>query len=471
MHAKAIKRFGMARRLAVMLGILFVLLVIAAFRFPRDPQIKALFQQSQQEDHDNAEEVKNLKAASLSVATTSESSTGWPQWRGPQRDGRAPAGPFRTDWDREPPKVLWEIPSGLGFGSFAVTGGKLYIHDNAGTKEEPKERLRCLDAATGASVWEYVVTADYSSIDKGFAPGPRATVAVDGNRVYTVGATGLFLCVQAPDAPGGQPRELWRHDFNTEFEAKSPGFGVACSPLIEGDLVIVQPGGKRRTVAAFDKLTGELRWAAGDQPSGYSSPMPATIDGKRIIFGMTANAHFAVRADGTGFATYKWITNTGENVATPIVVGEYVFISSSYNHGCALLRVKPEGEQIKFEEVYVRINKVMRNHHSTSVYFDGYLYGFDDTVLRCVDFRRGRVKEDWEAERIQKGCLILVDKYLLVFSENGDVSIVEATPEEFRLVAKRSSGLDGGRNWALPVLVDGRLYLRGSDKIVCWDVK
>jgi outer membrane protein assembly factor BamB len=286
-----------------------------------------------------------------------------------------------------------------------------------------------------------------------------------------VGATGKFLCLELPTA-GGQPKLLWEHDLIGEFRASIPGWGVACSPLLTGDLVIVQPGGKDGSVAAFTRSSGELRWKTGSNPGGYSSPVSATLGGVRVIYAFTGNALLCVRAsDGELLDEYAWTTQHNANIATPVVHDQWVFISSGYNKGCALLRAEASGDRVQFREVYARSNRVMRNHHSTCVFKDWYLYGFDDSRLKCVDFKDGKEKEDWEATALRKGSLILAGKHLIVLGEDGTLSLVEATPEEFRLVASVPSGLGRSENWALPVLVDGRLYLRDGQKVICLDVR
>src|SRR5436305_13262967 len=212
-------------------------------------------------DGENPAEMEKLGGAKLTVVPAAAPEVGWPQWRGPTRDGRAPAGPLRTDWDANPPKPVWSAPCGGGFSSLAVVGGRVYTQDRQGESE----RVFCLDAATGRQLWEHAYPADYSALTRGYANGPRATATVEGNRVYAVGAAGRFVCLEAPTA-SGPPRLLWEHDLIGEFRASVLDWGVACSPLVEGESVIVQPGGKDGSVAAFDKATGALRWKAGSNP-------------------------------------------------------------------------------------------------------------------------------------------------------------------------------------------------------------
>jgi outer membrane protein assembly factor BamB len=454
-------RRGSARTLLLVAGVLAVL-GLAGYKASRHPWVRSW---TTGHDADNPAELAALETAPLAVAPAGSE---WFQWRGPDRDGRAPDGPFRTDWDKTPPKTLWSAPCGGGFSSFAVAGGRVYTQD----RQDDTERVICLNADTGEPVWQYAAGADFGKVSGGYATGPRATPTVAGNRVYAVGTVGRFVCLEAPASAGGQPRVVWEHDLVTAFDADVPQWGFASSPLLEGDLVIVQPGGRGGSVAAFDRSTGALRWKAGSNPNGYSSPVAATVGGVRVVFALTGDALLCVRAaDGKVTGKYKWDTSFNGNIATPIVVGDYVFLSSGYNKGCALLRAVAGADAVGLEEVYARNNRVMRTHHSTCVYRDGFLYGFDDSRLKCVDFRKGREVEDWEADGVAKGTLILAGNHLIVLTETGDLVLAEATPEEYRQVVKLPKTLTGSQTWTLPVLAGGRLYLRDDEKVLCLDVR
>jgi outer membrane protein assembly factor BamB len=295
--------------------------------------------------------------------------------------------------------------------------------------------------------------------------------------VYSVGATGLFLCLEAnPGGPNG--KELWRHDLLAEFGASLPTWGIASSPLIEGDLVIVQPGGRTGSVVAFDRTTGEKRWATGKNPNGYSSPIAATVGGVRQVVAVTGDAILGVRpSDGKQLWSHPWVTEHRGNIATPVVVdANHVFVSSGYGKGCVLLQVSADGDGAKVKELYYRKARVMKNHHSSCVARGEYLYGYDDETLRCVDWKKGQAKADWEGvddngRNLRKGSVILADKHLIGLTETGTLFLAEAKPEEFELLGQLPGVLTGGQCWALPVLADGRIYLRDAEKVVCLDVK
>ena len=449
------------RRLMLLAGVLLVIGMLGALAYLRWATILGWLD----DERVNQAAVEDLRSATLPTPTAATPDIGWPQWRGPNRDGVAPAGPLNPDWTEGRPRRLWVTPCGHGYASLAVVGGRVYGHDF----RDNAERIFCLDAETGKELWTFSEPADYSGMDRTYATGPRATPTVHGGKVYAVGAAGRFVCLEPPAASGGQPKLLWAHDLLTEFDAKSPQWGVACSSLIEGDLVVVQPGGRKGSVTAFDKNTGELRWSAGKDPSGYSSPVAATLGGVRQIVAVTGKSVLGIRpADGGVLWTYSWLTQFDANIATPLVVGDYVFVSSSYSKGCALLRV----EGTSMTEVYFRKNRVMRNHQNTCVYRDGYLYGYDDRELKCVNLRTGEVVKDWEAPpSIGKGSVILVDKYLLGQTETGKLFLADADPAGFRLRGQTSEVFAGGQNWATPVLVDGRLYVRNHEDVKCFDVR
>jgi outer membrane protein assembly factor BamB len=341
------------------------------------------------------------------------------------------------------------------------------------------DRVLCLDAKTGTELGFHASQTDNTRV--GYGSGPRATPTVHEGRVYALGTTGTFVCLGTKDPAGAATELLWQHDLTTEFAADVPQWGFASSPLIEGDLVVVQAGGRNGSVVAFNRVTGALAWTAGSEPNGYSSPVAATLGGERMIVAVTGKSVVGIRpSDGRVLWSLPWETQFSGNIATPLVIGDYVFVSSSYSKGCMLVRVAGSGDAVRAERVYFRSNRVMRNHHSTCVYRDGYLYGFDDVTtggrceLRCVDLRKGEAVEDWigrtpDNRDVVKGSLILADKYLLGLTQTGTLFLADADPKEFLLRGQVPGVLTGSDTWALPVLVDGRIYLRDATKVVCLD--
>lgn len=401
--------------------------------------------------------VRELQDHSL-PAESVPSTAGWPQWRGPRRDGISHETGLRTDWPAEGPPVLWQAKIGPGYSSIAVADGRVVTM----FQDNDNEVVIGWDATKGHELWRFPYPVQYAT-DRSYGPWPRATPTIDGNRVYTLGGGGLLLCL---DAANG--KEVWRHDLRVEFDASQPRWGFAQSPLVENGLVFVNPGGPNgQSLAAFDKISGKLIWKALDDPAGYSSPISTTAAGISQLLFFTGNALVSVApTDGKLFWRYPWNTNFECNIATPIVRGDYVFISSGYGKGCALLKIEKDGPAgARTREVY-RSNR-MKNHFSTSVLLGEHLYGFDDPgMLTCLDFRTGKVV--WRERGYGKGSLLAADGLLLVLAENGKLALVEASPAAFR--ERSAFSFSASRCWSPPVLGDGRLYVRDDAKLVCYDV-
>jgi outer membrane protein assembly factor BamB len=453
-----------ARTVILTLGVTATL-AIGGFAALQSSRVRSWFAR----DSENPAEIEKLAGAVLTNDKPPEAATGSPQWRGASRKGIAPAGNFRTDWNKTPPKELWRVSIGGGYGSCSVVGGKLYVQD----KQGDKERVVCLDAETGQQVWDYAYEAGQAGADRNYAIGPRATPTVAGNWVFTVGGSGKLLALEVE---GTAAKMRWEHDLLNEFGAPMPQWGVACSPLLLGDLVIVQPGGKDAAVVAFDRTSGEVRWKAGSNPSGYSSPVAAPIGGQETVFAFMGDALLTIRpTDGKVTDSFKWTTDNKGNIATPLVVDEYVFISSAYGMGCALLRAERSGDEVKFVKVYERRRNGFQNHHATSVYKDKHLFGVDGTRasggLKCVEFSTGKEVEDWGDRKINEASLILAGDHLILQTASGELCLVEANPKEFNFIAKTPKILSGKNNWATPTLVDGRIYLRDEQNVVCLDVR
>ncbi|MBP3956022.1 PQQ-binding-like beta-propeller repeat protein [Gemmata sp. G18] len=454
-----------ARALVLIIGITTIL-GIGGFAAYQSPWVRSLFARSSVDPA----ELERAMSAPLRNPAAADAATGYPQWRGAARAGVAPVGSFRTDWDKKKPKELWRQPIGGGYGSCAVVGGRLYVQDRQGGTE----RVVCIDAETGKPVWDYAYQAGQAGNDSTYAIGPRATPTVIGNTVYTVGGSGKLLVLEVE---GRAVKVKWEHDLIPEFQAPMPQWGVACSPLVLGDLVIVQPGGKDAAVVAFDKNSGAVKWRAGSNPPGYSSPIAANIGGQATVFAFLGDALLAVRAaDGAVTDSFKWATQFSGNIATPVIVDdEYVFISSAYGMGCGLLRAEKQGDEVKLVKVYENRGRAFQSHHATGVFKDKHLFGVDgtrgDRGLKCIEFMTGKGVPDWEWAESGQASVILVGDHLILQTERGDLCLVDANPKEFNLVAKIPKVLSGKNNWATPTLVNGLLYVRDEEKVLCFDVR
>lgn len=392
------------------------------------------------------------------------SGPGWPQWRGPQRDGSVPGDDLRTDWPADGLPILWSQPTGEGFSSVVVSRGRAFTL----VQDGDAEAVICWDAATGQERWRYRYPAQYKNA---YGNGPRSTPAVAGDFIYAVGGTGLMHCLKAfSDEPQGEL--VWKKDLLDEFGAQNLKWGVSFSPLVEGPFVYVMPGGPDgNSLAALDKSTGAVAWKKFDDAPSYSSPVAATLAGRRQIVYFTNERLLGVEPDsGELLWDFPWRAATPDipiNIATPLVLGdEYVFLSSGYDKGCALVQIEKNGDRLRASQVYK--SRKLRSHFASVVRVGDYLYGFDDTNLACLELKTG--KQRWRERGFDKGSLIAVGEHLIVLGEQGTLALVEASPEECRIKASFEHSRKPS-TWSVPVFVEGRLYVRDQERLVCYDAK
>lgn len=389
----------------------------------------------------------------------------WPQFLGPARNGVYGGGELAAAWPAEGPKVVWKMPVGHGFAGPAVAGGKLVLFHRVGGEE----KVECLDARTGKPLWAGGYATKYVD-DFGFDDGPRGTPAVAGGKVYTFGAEGRLCCW---DFDTGKRR--WDVDTRETFGAAKGFFGVACSPLVEGDLVILTVGGEKGAgVVAFDKETGKVRWRATDDAASYASPTAATVGGKRRVFAFTrAGLTTLDPADGKIGFRFPWQSRSeaSVNAATPLVVGDTVFLSASYGTGAVLLQLDPVDPDKPPQAVWSGDDS-LSNHYATSVHRDGYLYGFhgrqeEGQSLRCVELKTGKVR--WSEDGLGAGTVLLAGDRLLVLTEKGQLIQAAATPEGYKAAGTAQILPFDSRPY--PALADGLFYARGKDRLVCVDLR
>lgn len=402
----------------------------------------------------------------------------WPQWRGTLRDGITSMPDLLRDWPDDGPPRKWKKPGGDGYSSFAVTGGKVFTM----LPDDDKEAVVCWDLATGNERWRHKYDPG-RGFDYG---GPRATPTIHQGKLYTVSAAGRLMCLGIEDG-----QVVWQRDLVQEYGAQPPRWGFAFSPLIEGDRVYVPPLGSRQAAPlAFHKDSGEPALVATIRdPSGYSSPVAATIGGVRQIVYFTGNRVFGMTAaEGQLVWEYLWGTSFEVNAATPIVVaaksGEkeiaYVFISSGYDKGSALVRVvRDPGGAFAAQAVYETGD--LGCHFASPVRYKDHLYALDEKRdLTCFHLRTGKVvwrferdetKEDQELRQrgYKKGSLIRVDDVLVVLGEDGKLALVEATPTAYREIA--ACRPFRSRCWVAPVVAEGMLLMRDQRQVFALDVR
>ncbi len=427
----------------------FVFLGLGLYHYRRIDQ--------QQADPKLAEELASKK---LVDAPSAKASAEWPRWRGPNRDGVSSEADIVRVWPTAGPPVLWEQPVGVGYASFAVAAGRIVTTFQDGDSEA----VVAYDADTGKERWRFRHPAHYRN---NFGDGPRATPTIDGDYIYSLGGTGVFHCLKAsPDADAVE--RVWSLDLVKVFDARTPMWGFSHSPLIDGDRIYIMPGGPNgNSLAALDKKTGDILWKKHSDEASYASPIAATFaDQKQILF-LTGTRLIAVDPDsGNELWDYPWHVENNANIATPIVIGDYVFISSGYNKGCAVLKIEKAGETWRPALVYT--HRRMRNHFSSSVRHGDYLYGFDDSNLTCMNFRTGKVH--WKERGFDKGSVVLVNDQLIIYGENGILALAGADPEAYMEKSRFVFTKDGRACWSVPVLANGRLYVRDHKRLVCFDV-
>ncbi len=386
----------------------------------------------------------------------------WPDWRGPHRDGISQETGLLVDWRTRKPKVLWQRALGTGFSSISVAKGRLYSMASV----DDVEYAFCLSAEDGQTIWKVASASTYG--DSYGGDGPRSTPVVDGDRVYTLGASGLLMCLEATTG-----KLHWKRNVLENFGAKNIRWGVSTSPLLDGDRLLVNVGAKGASIVAFHKRTGKVIWKALDDVAGYSSPIKINISGpgrkvSELIFFCGRALVGLSPQDGAEHWRHKWITTNEMNIATPIYdpSTRLLFVSASRNTGrCSAYRLSAQGETIRSEPVYT--NKQMRNHYNGCVLVEGHIYGFDNAVLKCLKLETGEVM--WEDRTVGKGSLLAAQGHLFVLGEKGDLAVVEANPKRYREKG-RIKALDSNRAWTPPALAHGRLYVRDLVNIACIDI-
>jgi outer membrane protein assembly factor BamB len=376
----------------------------------------------------------------------------WPQWRGVNRDGHSAETGLLASWPAGGPPVLWRATGlGEGYSSMSVAGGRVYTQGQRGQQEF----VLALDIKSGAKVWE---TPTGRAFRESRGNGPRGTPTIDGDRLYALAADGALVCLEA--ATG---KAIWSQNIVQKFGGSVIPWGMSESPLVDGNRLIVTPGGRGATLVALDKMDGSLIWRTGNDTAGYSSALVADVGGVRQVIALTGDSAIGVRADnGQSLWRYTKVSNQTANIATPIVQNDHVFVSTAYDTGGALLRIEPKG----VAEVY--FTRRMQNHYSTSVLVNDVLYGFDDSILVAMQFKTGEVL--WRHRSVGKGSVIYADKHLYVLSEDGRLALVEARPDQYREVSSFDIPPGQYPTWAPPVIADGRMYVRAQDRLVAFNI-
>jgi outer membrane protein assembly factor BamB len=383
----------------------------------------------------------------------------WPQWRGPERNGISRETGLAAAWPAAGPPLAWSASNvGGGYGSMAVSGTRIFVQ---GLRNR-ESVVSSLNRADGKVVWTRPLGPGGDN-DRG--PGPRGTPTVDGDRVYALTESGDLAALRAQDGS-----VLWQRNILREFGARNIPWLISESPLIDGGNVIVTPGGQNAGMAALDKMTGKTVWVAKElsDEAGYASPVVANVQGVRAIMTLTAEAGVGVRAsDGKLLWRYRPVANSTANITTPVIQDNKVFYTSSYGTGGALLTLAARDGGLTAQEVY--FTRDMQNHHGGVIVLDGYLYGFHNSIMSCLEFATG--KQVWRDRSVGKGAITYADRHFYVLSEDNVVGLVEATSMGYREKGRFRIADQGWPSWSHPVVSGGRLYIRNQGTLAAYDVR
>jgi outer membrane protein assembly factor BamB len=351
--------------------------------------------------------------------------------------------------------VVWKQLVGVGHASFAIADNKAYTIE----QRRGQEVVAAYDLGNGREIWTAKWNAEFTDST---GDGPRATPTWDGGRIYALGATGELRCI---DASNGTV--LWGKNILSDNGASNLSWGMAASPLIVDDKVIVLPGGTSgKSVVAYNKNTGAPVWKVLNDTQAYVSPMLMELAGRRQIVVVSASRVVGLAPEnGKLLWEYAWDTNNGINVSQPIVVDRNrFFISSGYGKGAALVEVK--GGEGSYTAKTIWENGMMKNKFNSSVLHNGHVYGLDEGILSCLDVNTGERK--WKDGRYGYGQVLLAGDHLIITSDQGDIALVKATPAGYSEVA-RFAALKG-QTWNYPAIAGGRLLVRNSSEMAAYDI-
>jgi outer membrane protein assembly factor BamB len=378
----------------------------------------------------------------------------WPQFRGAEQNGISAETGLLHEWPDGGPARLWTAKLGNGYSGITVVDKRIYTMFGRGGKTW----VGCFDADSGDEIWTVPAGSEWKDRQ---GDGPRSTPTVEGDVVYALTANGKLYALKTAD---GEVR--WERDLVKDYEAEIPKWGMSGSPVIVGNLLLLEVGGPEVLMAAFDKNSGEEVWRSRTGKAGYSTPYLITTDGVRQAVFFTAEKLYSVAPDtGKVYWQKPWKTSWDVNAAMPIFIEpNRLFVSSGYDTGAALLKIAGDARSMSVEEVWV--NREMKNQFSSSIYHEGHIYGFDNKNLKCIDAETGEMK--WRQRDLGHGSLMLADGHLIVLGDKGQLVLVEATPAAYR--EKGRVQLFSGKTWTVPTLSNGILFARDESEMIALKV-
>jgi outer membrane protein assembly factor BamB len=423
----------------------------------------------------------SILAVAFAILFSPASASDWPQWLGPDRNGVSKERGLLQEWTKDGPPLAWKAKGlGKGMGGIAVSRGHIYT---TGDDAQQTAWLYVFDESNGKPEWSAKIGpgGNPGNIFKPF--GPRATPAVDGDRLYILSQTGDLVCFTTVDG-----KEVWRVNYVKDLGGIVPVWGFSESPLVDGDRIICTPGAAEATLMALDKRTGKPIWKCkvpegptgdrgflGTSGAAYASVLAVDFEGIRQYVQLTATTLVGVAAsDGTLLWRYDRASNTHRiNCTTPLYQDGVVFAASAYDAGGGAVRLKKgDSGDIKADEIY--FTPRMKNHHGGTIVVDGCLYGTAGGnrggFLVCLDFRTGEVL--WGERQAPKGSLTMADGRLYLRAEEGTLILIEPNREKY---VERGRFEQPDRTdqpaWTHPVIANGKLYVRDQDTLLCYDVK
>ena len=394
----------------------------------------------------------------------------WSTWRGPNRDGLSAETGLLSSWQERGPKLAWKVKGlGNGLSSVAVAEGRIYTMG----RRDGATKMIALSTKDGAKIWE-------SDMDSEANEDPNSTPSVDGDRVYGLTHAGQLVCVGTTDGS-----ILWRKHFPTDFKGKmESGWGYSESSIVDGDNLICTPGGNSAVMVALNKRTGEHLWSAempavigdrGHDGAGYSSIVIGQIAGRKQYVQLTGRGVIGVDSEnGNLLWTYNRIANGVANIPTPIVKGDYIFCSTGYGTGAALIQIHDRNGKYEVEEKYFLKGNELQNHHGGMVLVADYIYcghGHNQGHPICLNMMSGEYA--WGPVRgpgTGSAAILYADGHLYFRYESGDMALIEATPEEYKLKGTFKTDEINGKSWPHPVIADKKLYLRDQGTLMAYDI-
>jgi len=382
----------------------------------------------------------------------------WPQWRGPTRTGVSIEKGLLDKWPANGPKLAWRANGlGAGFSSVSVVGNRLYTMGDGPTASH----VYCVNTADGKPVW----TSRGIGRTGGNYKGTRSTPTVVGELVYALGQFGDLVCLRADNGA-----EVWRKSLTKDFGGRSGGWNYTESPLVDGNLVLVTPGGRQGAVVALNRMTGAKIWQSTDFTDGaqYSSLIPRIYGGKRQYIQLTGANVVGLDAF-TGKVLWK-AARRGRTatVSTPIFHNGHLFVTSAYGVGCNGFKVTANASSFSAKQIYA--NKTIANHHGGCVRVGDYVYGSSGSTLACLELKTG--KEMWRERSAGKGAIVVVDGKIILRAERGTVALVALDPQKYTEIS-RFSQPDRTRAsaWSHPVVSGGILYLKDQGLLLAYDLR